>query len=81
MKRVCREGMVLFGLLIVVILIFNTIFFEPIRLPWDAYYHLSRIENLSKSWFAFLYPQKFTSLGQYGLATNIFYPGLTLQLI
>lgn len=81
MKRVCREGMVLFGLLIVVILIFNTIFFEPIRLPWDAYYHLSRIENLSKSWFAFLYPQNFTSLGQYGLATNIFYPGLTLQLI
>lgn len=81
MKRAYREGAAVLGLLFITVLIFNTLFFEPIRLPWDAYYHLSRIENLRQSWIAFLYPQNFTSLGQYGLATNIFYPGLTLQLI
>lgn len=49
MKRAYREGAAVLGLLFITVLIFNTLFFEPILLPWDAYYHLSRIENLRQS--------------------------------
>lgn len=79
MKKVYKELVAVVGIAVTTAILFNAIFFVPIRLPWDAYYHVSRIENLRQSGLAFLYPQNFTTLGQYGLATNIFYPALTLQ--
>lgn len=81
MKRVYRDLVAVVGIAVTTAILFNAIFFVPIRLPWDAYYHVSRIENLRQSGLAFLYPQNFTTLGQYGLATNIFYPALTLQIV
>lgn len=63
------------------ILILNTILFNPIKLPTDTYYHLSRIANSSSSFFQFLYPQNFKTLGQIGIVSNIFYPSFILQLI
>lgn len=81
MKKVYKELVAVVGIAVTTAILFNAIFFVPIRLPWDAYYHVSRIENLRQSGLAFLYPQNFTTLGQYGLATNIFYPALTLQIV
>ncbi|MBS9338880.1 hypothetical protein G6R29_04480 [Fructobacillus sp. M2-14] len=68
-------------LLFTSLLILNGLLFTPIRLDWDSYYHLSRVHNLSQGFFSFLYPQNFNSLGKVGLATNVFYPSLTVQFI
>ena len=56
MKKVYKELVAVVGIAVTTAILFNAIFFVPIRLPWDAYYHVSRIENLRQSGLAFLYP-------------------------
>ncbi|WP_260166976.1 hypothetical protein [Leuconostoc mesenteroides] len=56
MKKVYKELVAVVGIAVTTAILFNAIFFVPIRLPWDAYYHVSRIENLRQLGLAFLYP-------------------------
>ncbi|GMA70562.1 hypothetical protein GCM10025879_18080 [Leuconostoc litchii] len=81
MKDKYKDWVAVVGIAVTTAILFNALFFVSIKLPWDAYYHLSRVANLRQGWNAFLYPQNFTTLGQYGLSTNIFYPALTLQVV
>ncbi|KRL52950.1 hypothetical protein [Furfurilactobacillus rossiae] len=81
-KNITATRLVIFAIfLILPLIIFNTVLTTPIKLPTDAYYHLSRISNLSGNSLAFLYPQNFQTLGQFGVATNIFYPAASFQLL
>ncbi|MBC9118457.1 hypothetical protein [Fructobacillus fructosus] len=80
-KKVLRESIPFLFIFLATLLILNTFILLPIKLPWDAYYHLSRVNNLSGGLFQFLYPQNFLTNGQIGSITNVFYPSVNMQLI
>ncbi|CAK1248780.1 hypothetical protein [Fructobacillus evanidus] len=81
LQKIYQEVTPFLIMFILVVLFLNTILFNPIKFPLDSYYHFSRIHNLSGNFLQFLYPQNFLSLGQIGVASNVFYPSLGLQLI
>ncbi|CAK1234669.1 hypothetical protein [Fructobacillus cardui] len=80
-KKITLEILPILVLFFASIIILNPFLFNPIKLPIDTYYHLSRIHNLSGGLFQFLYPQNFSSLGQIGIASNVFYPAIGMQFI
>lgn len=81
LRNKAREFFPFLIIVIIGVVYFNNILFNPIKIPVDTYYQLSRIHNSSGSLIQFLYPQNFMSLGQVGVATNIFYPSFVMQLI
>ena len=81
LRNKVREILPILIIVIIGVVYFNNILFNPIKIPVDTYYQLSRIHNSSGSFIQFLYPQNFMSLGQVGVATNIFYPSFIMQLI
>ncbi|MDI6667666.1 hypothetical protein QMA56_08080 [Leuconostoc falkenbergense] len=81
LRNKTREILPFIIIVIIGVVYFNNILFNPIKIPVDTYYQLSRIHNSSGSLIQFLYPQNFMSLGQVGVATNIFYPSFVMQLI
>ncbi|MBS9337750.1 hypothetical protein [Fructobacillus parabroussonetiae] len=62
-------------------LLLNVLLSSPVQLSSDGYFHLSRIYNLHSSYLGWLYPQNFMSIGKIGVATNVFYPSLDMQLL
>ncbi|MBS9335793.1 hypothetical protein [Fructobacillus papyrifericola] len=80
-KKVLKESIPFLFIFLASLLILNTFILLPIKLPWDAYYHLSRVNNLSSGLLQFLYPQNFLTNSRIGSITNVFYPSVNMQLI
>lgn len=81
MRTVGRELLPIFLMIWFSFLILNNAVFTPVKLWGDDYFHLSRLYNLSMNPFQFLYPQNFMTGSQIGVATNVFYPAINVQLI
>ncbi|CAK1234647.1 hypothetical protein [Fructobacillus cardui] len=81
LKKIWKEIFPIISLFVISLIILNNTILNPVKLPIDNYYHLSRIKNLTGSFYQALYPQNFLSLGQVGVASNIFYPAFGMQLI
>lgn len=77
-----KKLLYLVGFFLLGLIVINSILITPIKFGNDTHYHISRIYNITKDGlFTLVYPQNFTTLGQIGVATNIFYPNAIIKIL